>query len=692
MVGGIGSNPSTRPLLPIAQPPAGNAGNAGNAGHRPPTLQDRLRNAGKSALATGSMLVNDTRNSLPSSRTMGAMAGHALQQAVTCGATTFAREEVFMHAYNAMLPMLQDHGAPALMAAQVAVSGTKIAANLYRHSRLEHPDPEAGVRGHFGLSPQEWQSKTPTEKAALTAEHKSDSRNVTRNEIVADAAFLVMSALSHSHGDGALAARVLATQMRNLTYAASRETLQATLSTTTSSNGTSTHGVNSDHMNANAWTYSAMTLAMGYLQDAVIGHALPAGQSAAGPTVNDEHGKPLTGAALNSAINTVASIRALANTAIETVDAYRGKHASLAEVGDTQKLQTDPSKLLPLKDYERLLDHSPARWSWNNISGALPLALDTLTKGKVSPAVSQFFNNAGAAAMFGLTYETVNKTYNAHAGNRAARAALNTGTTQTTGGQAGVTATVAPAQVRPAPSASAPAQVQPAPSAPAPAQVQPAPSAPAPAQVQPAPSAPAPAQVQPAPSAPAPAQVQPAPSASAPAQVRPAPSATAAAQMQPAPTAPAPAQVQPAPSATAAAPAPVAQPVPAQPAQAPQPAAQASTPGPAKPANRTAPRPVQEATSAVDQASLMLQARIAANAGVGPSSPRPARSPAAEAAAAAAIARATAAAAPAPVPTSAPTAAQAAAALATPVPPRAAAAPASEGINLDMADSSTGKQ
>jgi hypothetical protein len=652
MVGGIGSNPSTRPLLPIAQPPAGNAGNAGNAGHRPPTLQDRLRNAGKSALATGSMLVNDTRNSLPSSRTMGAMAGHALQQAVTCGATTFAREEVFMHAYNAMLPMLQDHGAPALMAAQVAVSGTKIAANLYRHSRLEHPDPEAGVRGHFGLSPQEWQSKTPTEKAALTAEHKSDSRNVTRNEIVADAAFLVMSALSHSHGDGALAARVLATQMRNLTYAASRETLQATLSTTTSSNGTSTHGVNSDHMNANAWTYSAMTLAMGYLQDAVIGHALPAGQSAAGPTVNDEHGKPLTGAALNSAINTVASIRALANTAIETVDAYRGKHASLAEVGDTQKLQTDPSKLLPLKDYERLLDHSPARWSWNNISGALPLALDTLTKGKVSPAVSQFFNNAGAAAMFGLTYETVNKTYNAHAGNRAARAALNTGTTQTTGGQAGVTATVAPAQVRPAPSAPAPAQVQPAPSAPAPAQVQPAPSAPAPAQVQPAPSAPAPAQVQPAPSAPAPAQVQPA--------------------------------------ATAAAP--VAQPVPAQPAQAPQPAAQASTPGPAKPANRTAPRPVQEATSAVDQASLMLQARIAANAGVGPSSPRPARSPAAEAAAAAAIARATAPAAPAPVPTSAPTAAQAAAALATPVPPRAAAAPASEGINLDMADSSTGKQ
>jgi hypothetical protein len=592
MVGGIGSNHVTHPLLPITQPPAGNAG---NTGHRPPTLQDRLRNASKSALATGSMLVNDTRNSLPSGRTMGAMAGHALQQAVTCGATTFAREEVFMHAYNAMLPMLQDHGAPALMAAQVAVSGTKIAANLYRHSRLQHPDPEVGVRGHFGLSPEEWQRKTPTEKAALTAEHKSDSRNVTRNEIVADAAFLVMSALSHSHGDGALAARVLATQMRNLTYAASRETLQATIATTTSSNGTSTHGVNSDHMNANAWTYSAMTLAMGYLQDAVIGHALPAGQSAAGPTVNDEHGKPLTGAALNSAINTVAGIRALANTAIETVDAYRGKHASLAEVGDTQKLQTDPSKLLPLKDYERLLDHSPARLSWNNISGALPLALDALTKGKVSPAVSQFFNNAGAAAMFGLTYETVNKTYNAHASNRAARAALNTGSPQTTGGQAGVTATVAPAQVQPTPIAPAPA------------------------------------------------------------------------------------------------PAPVAQPVPAQPAQAPLAAAQASTLGPATPANRTAPRPVPEATSALGQASLMLQARIA-NAGVGPSSPRPARSPAAEAAAAAAIARATAAAAPAPVPTSAPTAAQAAAALATPVQPRAAAAPVSEGINLDMADSSTGKQ
>gem|GEM_PF-5672424 len=108
MVGGIGSNHVTPPLLPITQP------SAGNAGHRPPTLQDRLRNASKSALATGGMLVNDTRNSLPSGRTLGAMAGHALQQAVTCGATTFAREEVFMHAYNAMLPILQDQGAPAL--------------------------------------------------------------------------------------------------------------------------------------------------------------------------------------------------------------------------------------------------------------------------------------------------------------------------------------------------------------------------------------------------------------------------------------------------------------------------------------------------------------------------------------------------------------------------------------------------
>ncbi len=650
MVGGIGNNHVTAPLLPSTQPSAGNAGNAGNAGHQPPTLQDRLRNAGHSALATGGMLIDDTRNSLPSGRTMGAMAGHALQQAVTCGATTFAREEVFMHAYNAMLPILQDQGAPALMAAQVAVSGTKIAANLYRHSRLDHPDPEAGVRGHFGLSPEQWQSKTPTEKAALTAEHKSDSRNVTRNEIVADAAFLVMSALSHSHGDGALAARVLATQMRNLTYAASRETLQATVSTTTSSNGTSTHGVNSDHMNANAWTYSAMTLAMGYLQDAVIGHALPAGQSAAGPTVNDEHGKPLTGAALNSAINTVAGIRALANTAIETVDAYRGKHASLAEVGDTQKLQTDASKLLPLKDYERLLDHSPARLSWNNISGALPLALDTLTKGKVSPAVSQFFNNAGAAAMFGLTYETVNKTYNAHATNRAARAALNTGSPQTTGGQAGVTATVAPAQVQPTPTA--PAQAQPAPVAPA--QAQPAPTAPA--QAQPAPVAPA--QAQPAPVAPA--QVQPAP--------------TAQAQAQPTPIAPAPA--------------PVAQPVPAQPAQAPQPAAQASTLAPATPASRTAPKPAPVPTSALAQASMRSQARFA-NVGVGQSSAGPARSPAAVAAGAAAIARAAAAARPAP--TSTPTAAQAAAALATPVEPSDAAAPAPESINLDLADSSSGK-
>ncbi|MBD1552323.1 hypothetical protein [Pseudomonas typographi] len=371
-----------------------------------------------------------------------------MQQLVTCGATTFAREEVFMHAYHAMLPILEKKGAPALLVAQLAISAAKVGANIYRQTRLEHPDKEVAVRGHFGLSNTEWQSKSAIQKAQLTAQHETDSRNITRNQLLAETAFFVMSLMSHTQGDGALAVRVLSTQLRNLTYAASRETLQASTAFTASTHGIAAHGVNAEHMAANGWTYTAMTLAMSYLQDAVIGHTLPAGQSVAGPALSDASGKPLSGAALNNAVNLVAGVRSMANTATEFMDAFRGKHYDLEQVGDTQKIQTDLTKLFPLKDYGRLLDHSFARLSWNNISGAMPLALDSITKGKVPPAVSQFINNAGSAAMFGMTYRMVNQSYQAHAKMRAARAALEAGTSQSVGAQAGSGVIASPSGMR----------------------------------------------------------------------------------------------------------------------------------------------------------------------------------------------------------------------------------------------------
>jgi hypothetical protein len=408
-----------------------------------PGLGDRLHRAGQSLLSTGGLLLSDSVSNLPSMRSLGAIAGHGVQQLITCGGPTFAREEVFMHAYHAMLPVLDDKAKWALLGTQGAISLAKIGANLYRQTRLERlPESDVGVRGHFGLSQQQWDAKGEDEQNKLRAQHNTDSRNVTRNQVIAETAFLIMSSLSLAKGDGAVAARVLATQMRNITYAGSRESLQATIGLTGSKHGQPSHGVNESNMAANGWTYAAMTLAAGYLQDTVISNVLPKGHSVSGAQLSGADGKPLTGDALNNAVNIVAGVRALANSAVEFMDAYRGKHYDLKQVGDEQKLQEFGKKMVPMKDYERLLDHSIARLSWNNVSNAGVLALQQAAEGvgkdSLPPGVMQFLGNAGTAALFGATYRTVNQTYQAHAKMRAAWAAHQTGQPRQAEGPSGV--------------------------------------------------------------------------------------------------------------------------------------------------------------------------------------------------------------------------------------------------------------
>jgi hypothetical protein len=416
-----------------------------------PSSDSRFRQVWNSTGDTFRQLKDDLRSQAPTARSLGAMAGHVTQQLITCGATTLAREEVFMHAYNAMLPALEGHAKWALLGAQGVASLINVGGNMFRQDRLhrlEDLDSTANVRGQFGLSPQQWQSKSDKEKQRLTDQHHIDSRNVTRNAVVAEVGYMVMSGISLAKGDGALAARVLATQLRNLTYAGTRETLQASINLTTGVDGKATHGLNESNMAANGWTYTAMTLAMGYLQDAVISRTLPAGQSVAGPALMNSQGQPLKGQELTDSINLVAGIRGLANTAVEFMDALRGKHYDLKQVGDEQRLQTDLKKLLPLKDYERLVDHSPARLSWNNISNATVLAAseiaNLITQGKMPEGATQLLNNLGTAAMFGMTYKSVNGIYGAHAANRGAIRAAKSGQTQNLESGSGVPITMRP--------------------------------------------------------------------------------------------------------------------------------------------------------------------------------------------------------------------------------------------------------
>ena len=363
----------------------------------------------------------------------GALGGHALQQMVTCGLPTLMREEAFIEAYNMMLPHLAEKYPAAAVGLQVAVSLANIAAHHHiREPRLAR-DPQnnaVAVRGQFGLSPGQAdviQRDKPQEWQNMTDKHQQDSQRVTGQQVAAELMNIGMSAAGVLTGNPGLTTRVLSTQLRNVLYAASRESLQATGSMVASRDGKPSHGVSDGDMRTNGAWYTLNTLAMGMLQDGLIQKALPQGYTVSGPEIRDAAGQRLSGKELHAMAALVSGIRAACNTVIETGDAFLGKHYDAKRAGDSQKF----SPSLPMKDYGRLLDHSIARLSWNNFANASTLAaqqvLNAATKGSLSPQLSSLLNNGGTAAAFGLTYKMVNQIYQAHSKVRAAVAAATSG-------------------------------------------------------------------------------------------------------------------------------------------------------------------------------------------------------------------------------------------------------------------------
>ncbi|WP_380184580.1 hypothetical protein [Kalamiella sp. sgz302252] len=393
----------------------------------------------------------------------GALGGHALQQMITCGLPTLMREEAFIEAYNMMLPHLAEKHPAAAVGLQVAASLVNIAA----HSRVREPrlarDPlqnDVAVRGQFGLSPSQgavMKRDKPQEWQSLVDQHQSDSKRVSGQQVMAELLNVGMSAAGALTGNSGLTARVLSTQLRNVLYAVSRESLQATGSMVASRDGKASHGVSDGDMSTNGAWYTLNTLAMGMLQDALIQKALPQGYTVSGPEIRDASGQRLSGKELHQMGALVSGIRAACNTVIETGDAFLGKHYDAKRAGDSQKF----SPSLPMKDYGRLLDHSIARLSWNNFANGSTLAaqqvLNAATKGNISPLLSSLLNNAGTAAAFGLTYKMVNQIYQAHSKVRGAVAAATNGPANITAagqpnpaaaiqGQQAITAPPAPAQ------------------------------------------------------------------------------------------------------------------------------------------------------------------------------------------------------------------------------------------------------
>lgn len=406
---------------------AGSAlGNARSAGSR---VMSRVSHAGRqvadgtraaagaaatTTVSAGRIVLDDTKRLLkPMPHLAAVLAGHTLQQAVTCGIPTFAREMVAMGLTMSLAER------PNLAAGlQAGMTVINIAAQVMRHHQIKrHPDVAA--RGFEGLSEAQWRDKTPQEQQAIRDRQQASSREVTYMHLAAMVVNAGVTAYGLASGNGVLVASSVASDVRNLVYAGMRESLQASFGMVGLDAPRSSSGVSPDGMNFAAAVYGGAQAAAPYLQNYLTNVVSPDALSVAGSVVSytQDHGLIKAGelVGVNTTLATVAAkaslVRAAVNTLAEVLDAYQLKHQEAKGAGGTQKWSPEITGV----DYARLMDHSPARMAWNGFAGSV----GDLTTFMKNSDLKSMLSNFGTALAFAVTYKPISQTYQAQAAVRS---------------------------------------------------------------------------------------------------------------------------------------------------------------------------------------------------------------------------------------------------------------------------------
>ncbi|HEY9106131.1 MAG TPA: hypothetical protein VIN58_05595, partial [Roseateles sp.] len=395
----------------------------------------------------------------PLPRAVGIAGAHLMQQAITCGIPTFAREMAYIG-----LTMKLAENPTVAAGVQAAMTGINVLGHVIRHRRMDR-NPEAAARGFHGMSKAQWDATPPDQQAAMMERQQRTSRHVTQMH----AAAMVVNTGAMIAGlvrpDNETARQFLATSaasdVRNLIYAGMRESLQASFSLVGLSKGSNSSGVNDQRMSTSAFAYTVSQALGSYGADAILNQARP-DIRASGGIIRTAGAEMASGPALFKMAAAVAGVRAFANTLGEVQDAYLGKHHEASQSGGKQvfkpamageaqytnkkqallkamqppvveggsstappanepKLPT--SQLVKMRvqafreniDISRLLDHSPARMAWNGTAATAADLASLMAPSNLRTALSSF----GVALLFGTSYKPVNQTYQAHSAVRS---------------------------------------------------------------------------------------------------------------------------------------------------------------------------------------------------------------------------------------------------------------------------------
>jgi hypothetical protein len=343
---------------------------------------------------------------LPSAkRTLGAIAGHTLHQAVAVGLPTFAREMVAAGVTQAL------HAAPpgVAMGLQASVGVANLALQVMREGR-ERRNPDEAARAYHSLSPREWAAKSPDEQASMRAHTAKVSRAITVSQVASSITNFALMASAfqqegHRPGARADALKPLATEIKTGVYTAMRDAIQASFNLVGLDRTVNTHGLRGAPFVAAAATYAGVSTGTSLMADAMMASLVPNRSQATSTLLGlpaQAGAAPMSTAQAWNAVAQGASVSAFANVVAEATDWYQRAQHEISQVPVPVNQIWQPN--ITGDDRSRVADQGQARTALVNGLNTVGMALGRLMAPHELPAPVQTF--VGVAASAALTAAT----------------------------------------------------------------------------------------------------------------------------------------------------------------------------------------------------------------------------------------------------------------------------------------------
>jgi hypothetical protein len=358
---------------------------------------------------------------LPSAkRTLGAIAGHTLHQAVAVGLPTFAREMLAAGVTQAL------HAAPpgVAMGLQASVGVANLALQVIREGR-ERRNPDEAARAYHSLSPREWAAKSPDEQASMRAHTAKVSRAITVSQVASSITnFALMASAFQQEGHRpdarADALKPLATEIKTGVYTAMRDAIQASFNLVGLDKTVNTHGLKGAPFAAAVATYAGVNAGTSLMGEAMMASLVPNRSQATNTLLGmpaQAGAAPMSTAQAWSAVAQGAGVSAFANVVAEATDWYQRAHQELSQVPVAVNQVWQPN--ITGDDRSRVADQTAARTALVNGLNSVGMVLGrVMAPRKLPPAVQTFVGTGASVALAAVVDSPISGIWQAQAAVR----------------------------------------------------------------------------------------------------------------------------------------------------------------------------------------------------------------------------------------------------------------------------------